>query len=117
MRETKSATTVQNVAADNALQKAETVAPVGESKDAPLTVDEVRKIVAEILREREAGPRERVIDFNELCARVPLSPRTLREAIKRRQIPAIRLPRSRRLLFSWESVRSSLLRFTTGGIE
>lgn len=55
------------------------------------------------------------LDFKQLCQRVPLSERTLREAIKRRQIPHIRLPGARRLLFDWETVRVALLRHQRGG--
>ena len=55
------------------------------------------------------------LDFKQLCERLPLGERTLREAIKRRQIPFIRLPGARRLLFDWENVRAALLRHQQGG--
>jgi len=58
-----------------------------------------------------------LLDFAGLCARVPLSERTLRTAIKRRQIPHIRLPGARRLLFDWPAVQASLARYQKGGIE
>lgn len=55
------------------------------------------------------------LDFKQLCERLPLGERTLREAIKRRQIPYVRLPGARRLLFDWENVRAALLRYQQGG--
>ena len=55
------------------------------------------------------------LDFKQLCERLPLGERTLREAIKRRQIPHVRLPGARRLLFDWENVRAALLRYQKGG--
>ena len=57
------------------------------------------------------------LSFHALCARVPLGPRTLREEIKRGRIPHIRLPGARRLLFDWDAVRASLLRYQSGGIQ
>lgn len=57
------------------------------------------------------------LDFAGLCDRVPLSERTLRTAIKRRQIPHIRLPGARRLLFDWPSVQAALARYQKGGTE
>ena len=56
------------------------------------------------------------VGFDALAAAVPLSARTLREQIKRGQIPTIRLPGGRRLLFHLPSVEKSLLRFQRGGI-
>ena len=55
------------------------------------------------------------LDFKQLCERLPLGERTLREAIKRRIIPHVRLPGARRLLFDWENVRAALLRHQQGG--
>jgi hypothetical protein len=60
---------------------------------------------------------EGFLDVPGLLARLPISERTLREEIKKRRIPAIRLPGSRRLLFDWPSVQRSLLRFQTGGVQ
>lgn len=57
------------------------------------------------------------LNFDQLCAAVPLSARTLREEIKKRRIPAIRLPGGRRVLFHFESVEKALLRFQRGGVE
>jgi hypothetical protein len=55
------------------------------------------------------------LDFKQLCERLPLGERTLREAIKRRLIPHVRLPGARRLLFDWDNVRAALLRYQQGG--
>lgn len=55
-------------------------------------------------------------DFSGLAAAVPLGERTLREEIKKGNIPAIRMPGGRRLLFHMPSVERSLLRFQKGGI-
>lgn len=52
--------------------------------------------------------------FEVLCKQVPLGPRTLRDAIMKGWLPAIRLPGGRRLLFDPVSVRSALLRLQTG---
>ena len=56
----------------------------------------------------------RFISFTELCRRVPLCPRSLREAIRLGRIPCIRFPGARRLLFHWESVEAALLRLQRG---
>lgn len=56
------------------------------------------------------------LDFRGLLGAVPLGERTLREEIKRKRIPAIRLPGGRRLLFHLPSVQKALLRFQEGGI-
>jgi len=56
------------------------------------------------------------IDFRALLIAVPLGERTLREEIKRKRIPAIRMPGGRRLLFHLPSVEKALLRFQEGGI-
>jgi hypothetical protein len=53
-------------------------------------------------------------DFPRLCQEVPLGARTLRDAIKKGWLPAIRLPSGRRLLFDPASIRSALLRLQTG---
>jgi excisionase family DNA binding protein len=55
------------------------------------------------------------LDFKQLCERLPLGERTLRELIKRRLIPFVRLPGARRLLFDWDNVRAALLRHQQGG--
>lgn len=84
---------------------------------APLTAEDVRAIVAEVLRAQNTAPPREIIGFDELVARLPQGPRTLREEIKRGRIPHIRLPGARRLLFDWQSVQRSLLRFEQGGIQ
>ena len=56
------------------------------------------------------------LDFPQLCERVPLSPRTLRAALKAGHLPKIRLPGARRLLFDWPAVQAALKRFEEGGI-
>ncbi len=96
-----------------------TAAPAQPQNQAPSEPPAwLRPLVENILREQDIGTAEanRLIEFPELLRRVPLSERTLREAIKRRQIPHIRLPGARRLLFDWESVRLALTRFEKGGI-
>jgi hypothetical protein len=55
-------------------------------------------------------------DFDGLCAVVPLSPRSLRTAIKDGRIPCVRLPGGRRLIFHLPSVEKCLLRFQKNGI-
>ena len=57
------------------------------------------------------------LGFKTLCELVPLSERTLRKAVKKGQIPHIRLPGARRLLFDWETTRQAILRFQRGGVE
>ena len=54
--------------------------------------------------------------FQQLCADVPLSPRTLRQLVKDEVIPHIRMKGGRRLLFHGPSVERALLRFQKGGI-
>jgi hypothetical protein len=54
--------------------------------------------------------------FDGLRAAVPLSPRTLRELIKRGLIPHIRMKGGRRLIFHGPSVNCAVLRFQKGGI-
>ena len=54
--------------------------------------------------------------FQQLCAVVPLSPRTLRSLIHDGTIPHIRTKGGRRLIFHGPSVERALLRFQKGGI-
>lgn len=50
------------------------------------------------------------LDFPGLAARLPYSPRSLRSLVKRGDIPSIRLPRCRKLLFDWPAVEAALRR-------
>ena len=54
------------------------------------------------------------ITLSQLRERLPLSERTIRGQIKKGLLPVIILPGSRRLLFDWETVRSTLLRHQRG---
>ena len=54
------------------------------------------------------------INFEELKRHVPLCERSLREAVRRGQIPSIRLPGGRRVVFHWDSVQAALLRMQCG---
>ncbi len=88
-----------------------------QAADRPATQGNQR---AESPTPRNPQPSTRLegfLDVPALLARLPISERTLREEIKRRRIPVIRLPGSRRLLFDWPSVQRSLLRFQQGGIQ
>ena len=87
------------------------------AETAPLTAYDVRCIVEEILKTHHSAPVREIISFDDLVARLPQGPRTLREEIKKGRIPAIRLPGARRLMFDWENVQRSLRRFERGGIE
>jgi len=82
---------------------------------APLTAQDVRRLVEEILSQHQLAPRAEIISFDALCARVPISPRSIRTALKSGRIPHIRLPGARRLLFDWETVLLALRRFEKGG--
>lgn len=55
------------------------------------------------------------VGLEQLRTLVPLSERTIRTAIKRGYIPAIRLPGARRLLFDPAAVQAALQRFSRGG--
>lgn len=57
------------------------------------------------------------LDFAGLAARLPYSPRSLRSLVKRGEIPSIRLPRCRKLLFDWPAVEAALRRNAEGGVE
>lgn len=58
-----------------------------------------------------------ILSLDQLRQRLPLSERSIRTAIRRRLIPAIRLPGGRKFLFDWDSVSAALKRFEHGGIE
>jgi hypothetical protein len=96
--------------------------PLAESESktdnsSPLTAQDVRRLVEEVLREHSIGAHPELISFNTLLTRLPLSPRTAREEIKRGRIPSIRLPHARRLLFDWRSVHEALLRHQRNALE
>ncbi|MSU62123.1 MAG: hypothetical protein EXS31_06965 [Pedosphaera sp.] len=104
---------------NNQLQAPQTAAGATSTTEPPPPW--LRPLVEEILREfgshqLERGTSPGFVDFNGLCAAVPLSARTLRELIKKRIVPHIRLSGGRRLLFSLSNVEKSLLRFEKGGI-
>jgi hypothetical protein len=65
------------------------------------------------------APAEALEFLNErqLLARVPISPRSLRNWRSRKVIPFIRPPGSRRILFHWPSVESSLRRQQVGVVS
>lgn len=85
---------------------------------APLSgaqAEQVQRLIEGVLAQQYKGPE--IIGFTELCARLPLSARTLRTEIQRKRLPAIRLPGARKFLFDWVAVRNALKRFERGGIE
>ena len=57
-----------------------------------------------------------IIDESEALRRVPVSRRTWFDWKKRRLIPYIKLPGSRRTLFHWPSVQEALLRQQRGSM-
>jgi|ERR1043165_6958969 hypothetical protein len=88
----------------------------------PLTKQDVRAMVEEILSQHKAAPRgapqNEIIGFDELVTRLPLGARSLQTRIKDGTIPHIKLPGGgRKLLFSWPAVVRAIERFSKGGIE
>ena len=82
--------------------------------------DWLRPLVHQILREQGFGaePPTPFVDFSELCRRLPMyGERTIRSLIKRRILPAVRPPKSRKLGFFWPGVVEALKRHQTGGAE
>ncbi len=79
----------------------------------------LRPLVEQIIREcaPTAPPPPRLIEFQELLKRVPLSARTVRDAMRRGWIPHIRLPNARRILFDFDAVRTAFRRFERGGLD
>ena len=77
--------------------------------------EQVQRLIEKALKQQLK--RSELIGFTELCARTPLSGRTLRTLIQQKKIPAIRLPGGRKFLFDPEAVFTSLKRFERGGIE
>jgi len=53
----------------------------------------------------------------ELLKRLPICRRTLTSWRKRGQIPFVRLPGSRRVIYHWQSIEAALLRMQQGGGE
>jgi hypothetical protein len=56
-----------------------------------------------------------MLDMAGLLSRVPLSERTIRAAIKKRQLPCIRLPGARKFIFHWPTMQEAFRRFEQGG--
>lgn len=56
-----------------------------------------------------------IIDQKELLRRYPVSPRTLYSQTSKGILPCIKLPGSRRLLYSWSAVLAALKRHQRGG--
>ena len=54
------------------------------------------------------------ITKDELLLRLPVCKRTLQEWLRRGLIPFIKLPGTRRVLFSWPDVQNALLRNQKG---
>jgi hypothetical protein len=57
---------------------------------------------------------EGFLTLEQLRERLPLSERTIRGLAKKGLLPVVVLPKSRRLLFDWETVRNALLRHQRG---
>lgn len=53
------------------------------------------------------------IDFATLRPLIPLCDRTLRDKIRKGEIPSVRFHKSRKRLFWWPAVQAALLRQTT----
>jgi hypothetical protein len=75
-----------------------------------ISAQDVRALVEEILSRHNASPRDEIIGFDQLVARLPLGARSLRAAVKAGRVPAIRLKGGRKLLFRWSSVVEALSR-------
>ena len=91
----------------------------GEADETPAPTD--KKALPLTRREFTDGPPQPTPppgfwDFRALTANVPLGERTLREYIKRKILPCIRVSGGRRILFHPESVTKALLRYQQGGI-
>jgi hypothetical protein len=54
------------------------------------------------------------IDFKNLNARLPYSPRALREIVRKGIIPSIVMPGGRKRVFHWASVEAALKRRQQG---
>lgn len=58
-----------------------------------------------------------IIDEKTLLDRLPVSPRTLRNWREKGLLPFIRLPDTRRVLYSWGAVHATILRRQRGGVQ
>ena len=78
----------------------------------------LRPFVEQILREAGAkSPSTPFCDFAALVRHLPMyGERTLRELIKRKVIPSVRPPGSRKLAFHLPSVEAALLRYQKGDV-
>jgi len=86
--------------------KMKVVAPGGEGRPkAEFTPPEFKALTG------EAG----FISESQLLERIPISRRSLGNWKKRQLIPFIRLPGTRRVLYSWPSVSDALRRMERGG--
>jgi hypothetical protein len=80
----------------------------------------LRPLVDQILREAggHASAATPFCDFSAMVRHLPMyGERTLRELVKRKIIPSVRPPGSRKLAFHIPSVEASLLRYQKGGIS
>jgi hypothetical protein len=80
----------------------------------------LRPLVEQIVREAGIGSPTKTpfCDFSALVRHLPMyGERTLRELVKRKIIPSVRPPGSRKLAFHIPSVEASLLRYQKGGIS
>jgi hypothetical protein len=80
----------------------------------------LRPLVERIMRDAGANPPAKTpfCDFAALVRHLPMyGERTLRELVKRKIIPSVRPPGSRKLAFHIPSVEAALLRFQRGGTQ
>lgn len=78
----------------------------------------LRPLVEQIVREAgtNATANTPFCDFTALIRHLPMyGERTLRELVKRKIIPSVRPPGSRKLAFHIPSVETALLRYQQGG--
>ncbi len=76
----------------------------------------VEKIMGEVTT--KSPPPTPFCDFPALVRHLPMyGERTLRELVKKRIVPCLRPPGSRKLAFHIPSVEAALLRYQRGGLE
>jgi hypothetical protein len=101
------------------LQEADKSLPSAATENPPTKEPAwLRPLVEQILRETggHASAATPFCDFSALVRRLPMyGERTLRELIKRKIIPSVRPPGSRKLAFHIPSVEAALLRYQHGG--